>query len=177
MKKWKLLSSEIIFQSKWLSLKTNTYKISNGNIIDNYYQIDKDDCVVIIAEKDEHIVVIKQYRRGIDKVIYELPAGIIENNESIINTALRELEEETGYKGNARLLNFCYPQPAFLSMKTNFVYVKVTNYSNQSLDVDENIEVQLLSIEAINKMISKGDIVDLSFIAGMHLLNLMKNKL
>jgi ADP-ribose pyrophosphatase len=176
MKKWKLLSSKLIFESKWLTLKDNTYELPNGQIQEKYYHIDKHHCVVIIAVKDDCIAVIQQYRRGVDEVLYELPAGLIDSEESVIDTALRELKEETGYTGEAIFLNSCPAQPAFLSMKSNFIFVKITGEEKQKLEGDEDIKVKLIPKPQIDKMIRKGEITDLSFIAGMYLYELLKNE-
>jgi ADP-ribose pyrophosphatase len=173
MKKWKLISTNTIFKSKWLTLKDNSYELPNGQIQDKYYQIDKHNCVVILAEQSGKIVVIRQYRRGVDEILFELPAGLIDTSESILDTAIRELKEETGYIGEATLLGSCPAQPAFLSMKTNFVLVKITDKIEQKLDGDEDIEVLLLDKAQIDTMIVNGEITDLSFIAGMYYYNLI----
>ena len=60
MDKWKLIKSEKLFASKWLTLKNNSYDIGNGNIRHDYYHIDRQDYVLVVAEdKDGKIIVHK----------------------------------------------------------------------------------------------------------------------
>ena len=67
---------------------------------------DKMDAVVILAyhKEEKKLVAIKQFRVPLNNYVYELPAGLIDNNDDIISTVERELKEETGIK-NVKVLN------------------------------------------------------------------------
>lgn len=171
MEKWKLVTSNVIFESPWLTLRKNSYDIGNGDIRDDYYHIDRPDYVLIIAEdNDKKIIVIRQYRRGVDEVLFELPAGWIEKNETPIQTAERELKEETGFQGKGVLLGTLMPEPGFLSMQAHVVLVKIEKkFDQKSFSEDEKIEQLALDIDQMKRMIANGEIKDMGFVAAMHL--------
>lgn len=58
------------------------------------------EVVAIIAEIDGEIIFVKQYRPAIKKELLEIPAGLVEKGEDIVEAAKREFEEEIGYRAN-----------------------------------------------------------------------------
>ncbi|MFZ2188154.1 MAG: NUDIX hydrolase [Candidatus Moraniibacteriota bacterium] len=178
MEKWKLMKSKKLFESKWLTLKNNSYDIGGGNIRDDYYHIDRPDYVLIVAEdNDEKIIVVRQYRRGVDEILYELPAGWIDKKETVVQAAERELREETGFQGKGVLLGTLATQPGFMSMKAHVVFVKIEGKLNlKSPSEDEVIEQFYFGIEDIKQMITSGDIKDMGFISAINLYLLSHKK-
>lgn len=69
----------------------------------------------------------QQYRRGVDKIVYELPTGWVDKNEKPKKAALRELEEETGYIGRqSKLLGILDAQPGFCTMRAYVFEVSIS---------------------------------------------------
>lgn len=174
MKKWKLKKSEPLFKSKWMSLYSNSYKLPNGKVIDDYLHLDRADYVLVLAVRNgKELLVEKQYRRGVDEFNFELPAGWIDKDESPLNAASRELKEETGYEGRrGRVLSELYAQPAFCSMKAHVVLLEVGGGKpqKQKIEDDENIEFYFIEISKVKEMIKKGGIIDMGFLSAFSLL-------
>lgn len=167
-KRWKLLKSKPILENKWLSVYSNDYELPDGKVGKNYYHLSRPNYVLIIAIDDSNrIVVQKNYRRGVNDFVYELPAGWIEKDESPIEAAERELKEEAGYSGEATLLGELYPQPGFSSMRAYGALVKITSNDKgeQELGHDEHIEYKLFEIDEVYKMITEGKIKDMGFLS------------
>ena len=82
-------------------MRQDEVMLTNGRIIDDYYVWEFPPWINVIAVTTEHqIVLIRQYRHGIGKVFYELPAGVHDKaGESLLESAKRELLEETGFGG------------------------------------------------------------------------------
>lgn len=99
VKPWKKLASRITFADTWLTLRTDTLELNNGNIIDDYHVIDAKDWVNIIALTDGgEMVTIHEYRHGIEAVTMGVPGGCIDpEDENPLAAAHRELEEESGF--------------------------------------------------------------------------------
>ncbi len=115
----------------------------------------------ILAVKDDKILLIKQFRYPYQKDIYEIPAGKIEIGEEPYNTALRELEEECGYKANSLIsLGYIYPtcgysdEIIYLYLANDFIKTK-TNF-----DIDEDINSYWFSKDEVLEMIKNKEIVD-----------------
>ena len=72
--------------------------------------------VILPVTSNKNIIFIKQYRKAVDKILIELPAGILEKGEKPSTCAKRELQEEIGYKPN-KLINLggFHPSPGFCS--------------------------------------------------------------
>lgn len=120
-------------------------------------------CVLAVTSTNK-IVLVKQYRKAIEKVSYEIPAGKLEIGENADPeaAALRELEEETAYTGKLRLLYDFYSAIGFCNERLR-LYVasnleKVENPRPQ--DEDETLELLEVTMEEALSLIQSGDICD-----------------
>ncbi len=114
--------------------------------------IDAPDWVNVLAvTPDGRLVLVNQFRYGIDTFSWELPGGVIEAGEDPVVAGLRELSEETGYVGkNARLIGSVNPNPAIMSNRCHFVLVEdVVLTAPQAWDPDEEIEVGLFPVDEV----------------------------
>ncbi len=160
IQKWRTLSSEYLIRRPWLTARRDCVRLPDGRINDEYYLLEYPDWVNVIAVTTEGLfVMIEQYRHGIDEVITELCAGVVEAGEETEAAARRELLEETGYSGGRwRLLNVICQNP---STCNNFTYCYlaegVTLTSPQMLDATEDIAVRLMTErEILNMLLNDG---------------------
>jgi len=172
LKKWKLISTKTIFKSKYITLKDNSYQIATGQILDHYYHIDRPDYVAIVATNDKNEILIeKQYRRGVNDFVYEIPAGFIDPGESPLISATREIKEETGYDVKSiKLIGEFYPIASFSSMKGYVFKAKLSSIEGKTYgDGDEEIETQFVSIGKLKNMIIKGEFKCMSSLTAIFL--------
>lgn len=100
MNVWKLIERKKVFSSRFLNVYEDRVELPNGKIIDNYTVVEKPSIVMIVAtDINNNVIVLREYKHGADEVLYTLPAGHKKENESSIDTAKKELAEETGYIG------------------------------------------------------------------------------
>ncbi|MFI5412574.1 MAG: NUDIX hydrolase [Candidatus Micrarchaeales archaeon] len=127
-----------------------------------YYGIVCADTVGILPiTRKGYILLERQYRPPTRTTLYEIPAGHIENGEKPINTAMRELEEETGYKASKiKQINFFYPSPGILCRKEYLCMAWDLKKSKLHLDKDEIIKTEEVSISKAIKMIKSNRISD-----------------
>lgn len=97
--KGEFLKKEILYSGKFLDILSETYKLSNGNVVNKEKVIKnggRNSVIVIAITQDKEYIITFQSRIK-DRIIAEFPSGYIEYDENPIETAIRELKEETGY--------------------------------------------------------------------------------
>jgi len=131
---------------------------------------DKMDAVVILAyhKEEKKLVAIRQFRVPLNNYVYELPAGLIDNNDDIISTVERELKEETGLKLEEvienKIGNKLYLSPGMTDESVALVYCTCSGkISTENLEEDEDIETILLSKEDAIKILNSNERCDIKF--------------
>lgn len=123
--------------------------------------------VVILPILDsDRIVLIRNFRYAIEEELWELPAGTREPDEAAIETAGRELVEETGYRAESLTpLAAFYTSPGFCTERMHaFVATGLTRVG-QALEDGEQIEVELVKRAAVHRMLATGELRDAKTIA------------
>ncbi|RQW64794.1 NUDIX hydrolase [Vibrio viridaestus] len=126
---------------------------------------------VIIAMNDEgKIAIIKQLRPSLNDWHIELPAGTKEDNETPLECAIRELEEETGYSASEfTYLGELIPAAGFCDEIQYLFLANQLSYTHRlAADEDEFIELMFLSVSEINTHIQKDRIKDSKTIAAIY---------
>ena len=117
--------------------------------------------VCVLAVIDNKIILEKQYRYAYDEILYELPAGKLEEGEIPEVAAKRELLEETGYEAN-KLIDYgvMYPTCGYSNEKIYLYVADGLSKKQRNLDEDEVIDIEYLEIDKVLDMISQGIIKD-----------------
>lgn len=154
--KWTIINKELITDArifklfKQHSLHPHTKKETAFSVIES------PDWVNIIAlTPDERVILIRQYRPGIDDIALEIPGGMLDKTDKDpIAAGLRELAEETGYTGQAaELLGLVHPNPAIQNNKCYFVLVKDCEKTlDTNFDACEEIETELVDLKEIPEL-------------------------
>ncbi|MBN2733677.1 MAG: NUDIX hydrolase [Methanomicrobiaceae archaeon] len=118
--------------------------------------------VAILPMDAEYCYLIKQYRYSIDEYIYEAPAGTMDEGEEPLETAHRELIEETGFKAEKFVSKgYIYTTPGFTNERIFlFEAYSLTPSDEYKKDDDELIEVVKVKKPEVFEMIKDGRIVD-----------------
>ncbi len=152
--------------------QVNDFRIFKANLIkrkhpdwnkeSKFVVLDSPDWVNIIpVTKNNEIVLIEQYRQGIDGITLEVPGGLIESGEDPGRAGERECREETGFSSaeKAELLGTNEPNPAFMNnICYSYVWHNCEKNGVQELDSHEDIEVVLAPANKIKNYIKEGKI-------------------
>ncbi len=163
IQKWKLLSKEDISPSPHFLLEKRTYELPDGKIIDDFYVTTVEDVALIIPiTKDGKLVLVRQYKPGIDEITIEFPAGRLEQKHANIkDVAKQELEEETGIQTDD--LELFAEYSGFPTKGTERVYCylarNVEFNSSQKLDPIETIEILTFTPKEFDQLIAEGKII------------------
>lgn len=157
--KWKLLNQKKIYNNPFLTVFEESLERGDGKEVNKFYSVARRDAAFILSlTKDKKVPLVFQYKNGVKEVIWELPAGFVEEKEAPEEAARRELLEETGYQAkDFELLGKFAPNPS-ISNNRNFVFFAkdAEKVAEQKLDTNEDIEVRLFSFEELTKSIIEG---------------------
>ena len=156
IKKWTTLESSYIIRRPWLTARVDKVLLPDGRINPEHYVLEYPAWVNVIAiTRQGDFVMIRQYRHGYDEVLTELCAGVVEDGESPLEAARRELLEETGYGGGSWQETITIGQnPSICNNMTHcFTATGVERVSDQHLDAGEDIEVLLMSREQVRRLL------------------------
>lgn len=112
------------------------------------------------------VLLINQYRYPIGKWILEVPAGTLKNGESADECALRELEEETGYRARSlKKMLTIYPSPGYSTESIHIYVASELEKSTQKLDEDEELTITEMDVdEAIEELLKKDEVDGKTFL-------------
>ncbi len=166
--KWKSLCSEYIIKRPWLTARRDKIELPDGRIIPEFYVLEYPEWVNVIAiTTDGKFVMERQYRYAADSTNFEIPCGVMEQGETPLEAAMRELKEETGYGGGQwRELMCISANPTSMTNMTHcFVATGVEKVSDQHLDATEELEVHLLSQDEVQALLRNNEMIQSLMIA------------
>lgn len=176
----KTLSRKEIYKGRIIDVVVDEVRLPSGETAKRELVFHPGAVAVIPITEEDKIIMVKQFRKPMEKVTLEIPAGKIDPGETDpVKTAERELEEETGYKANQlSLVNSMYVSPGFADELLHIFYgeelVKVPNPLPQ--DEDEVIELYMLTLEEAKAEIASGLICDAKTIFAVQYWELQKIK-
>ena len=153
--KGKVLKSEYLFRRPWLTVRRDCVELPDGRQNPEFYVLEYPDWVNVIAiTEDGKFVMERQYRHGLGKTCFEIPAGVIEEGEDPLDAAKRELMEETGYgEGKWRkIMTISGNSSTTDNLSHCYVAEGVRKISGQHLDSTEDLEIVLLDTAQVKDL-------------------------
>ena len=156
LEKWQVLESKVLIDTPWITVISDRCITQHGVEIPAYYWLEGRDFVVVVGTtQDGKIVMVEQYRHGIREIVEEFPAGLTEEGEDMMETAKRELKEETGYIAEDIVFEKVWYPAAALSNKQGYLYFarNMIGTGFQELGHSEYINVKLRTFDELNEMV------------------------
>ena len=150
--RWQKLTHTTLAQTRVFDLHSTRYRHPVRETERDFVIAHPPDWVNVVAlTPDQRIVLVRQFRFGIDGFSLEIPGGVMERGEDPVLAGLRELREETGFAGApARLMGSVHPNPAIQSNRCHFVLVENAAASTaQEWDTDEEIAVTTQPVDEV----------------------------
>jgi ADP-ribose pyrophosphatase len=168
---WRVIASSYIVDTRFLRLRKETIELPDGTIIPDYYVRDSRGFIIVFAlTGDDRVVLVRQYKHGIGRELIELPAGAIDPGEDPMQTAIRELAEETGYAARSMELvrSFVTDPTNSNSIAHLFLARGASIAGKQNLDPTESIAVELTTVEDLREYVRDGTIDSMPHVAAIY---------
>ncbi len=162
------LNSRNIFNGRLIKLRVDEVILPNGRKSTREIVEHPGAVAVVAVDEENNILMVKQYRKAIEKVLLEIPAGKLEKGESEEECVKRELVEETGYfpKSIKRVTSF-YTSPGFSNEVIHLFIAKELKKESMKADFDEYLQVVKMPAKEVLKKIHSGEIADGKTISGL----------
>lgn len=164
----KSISKEYIYKGKTINLKLEKVQLPNGREAEREIVEHPGAVAIIPFISEDKIIILEQYRKAIDEVILEIPAGKLHKDEALEKCARRELEEETGFKAKEmQYLGRMTMAPGFSDEIIYLYSAKGLYKGNVNWDEDEFINMKEMSIKEIKEAVKNNKIIDAKTIAAL----------
>jgi ADP-ribose pyrophosphatase len=162
------LSSQRIYEGRAVKLRVDTVRLSSGRQTTREV-VEHQECVAVVAVDDkDNVLLVKQYRKPVDKELLEIPAGGIDPGETPEECVRREMREETGFlPQRVERLGGFYSAPGY---STEYLYLYLaTDLVHSPLQAEDSESISLVRkpLKDIPQLIASGAIVDAKSIAGL----------
>ncbi len=161
--KWKILSSEYLFNDLWFKVRKDRCETPKGKIVDPYYVYEFPTWVTALAlTEDGKIILERQYRHALGEVCIEIPGGCVDDEDASLEAAIkRELLEETGYQFSS--FDYLGKISANPSTNSNLMHMFLARggkkIAKQELDHNEEIDLELVTIDELKQLIRDNKII------------------
>ena len=163
----KLISSKEIFSSEIFRLTEDDAIDPDGFEIKRVIVQHRGSAVMMAVDDKKRILLVRQYRLPARRYLWELPAGRLDEGETPLQAAKRELIEETGYKARSwkKLVSF-YPSPGYVAEKM-FLFLASDLTAGEARPMgDERIQTRWFTAKEVEDQIARGRIADAKTMIG-----------
>ena len=168
---WKVLKSRRDDSYRVFSIRTDRAVSPRTDKAYDFYVLESVPWVNVIAvTPDEQVVLVRQYRHGVREVTLEIPGGLVENDDSPLAAAQKELREESGFEAERWIdLGSVHPNPAIQANRCH-TYLALNAFRTGDLEQDdrEDIAVELAPLTGIPDLIRDGRITHALVLAAFY---------
>ncbi len=164
----KTLSSQPIFSGQIIKLRVDTVETSNGRQTTREI-IEHADCIAVVAiDNEDNILLVKQFRKPVEKELLEIPAGGIDPGEDPETAVRREMREETGYlPRKLESLGGFYSAPGYCTEYLHLYLASDLTPRRLTAEDTESIKLVRVPVSQIISLINSGNICDAKSVAGL----------
>lgn len=169
---WDSVEKRVVGEYDVFSVSRHVMRSPRTGDLHAFHVVEVPTCVQVIPfTSDGRVVLVEQFRQGVQRMSLEFPAGVVEDGEDPVKAAVRELEEETGYcVEHAELLGDFDPDPAIQSNAIKVIVARgCTEDGVRDQDDGEDVEVCIVAEEEVGILIDEGRIRHAASISAWHM--------
>ncbi len=164
-----LLESEQVYCGDFLDVRRDRVRLPNGDTAHREYIVHPGAVMVVPILDDGRLVVERQFRYPVGRVMLEFPAGKLDVGESPLQCAIRELREETGYRARewARA-GILHNAIAYATEGIEVWFARGLTAGQRQLDAGEFLDVSTTTAQALSDMARRGELTDAKTLIGLN---------
>ncbi len=167
------LSHERVYDGKVFDVDRDRVRMPNGREVTVDVIRHPKSVVLIPVTSPGHVILVRQFRYGVNAFLWELPAGSVDEGESPEQAARRECHEEIGLVPETIVrLAAMYPTPGYCDEE--MVFFRLSNLEEPTeaaaVDEDEDIEAKTFELRDARDMVRRGEITDMKTVVGLALI-------
>ncbi len=170
---WTILGSEYVIETPYLRLRRDRIQLRSGAVVEDYFVRESRGFAVIFAQTpDGRVLLVRQYKHGVGAELLELPAGSIDEGETALECAGRELAEETGHVavGLEHVATLMTDPTNSDSRLHLFAGTGARRLHEPNLDPTEEISTESASLAELRRHVSDGTIAVTSHVAAIYIM-------
>lgn len=157
----KTIHSKPIFDGHIIKVRLDTVTLPNGKTAPRELVEHPGGVGIIAVDKNRDVFLVRQYRKPFDQMVTEIPAGKLEYGEDPQAAAVRELEEEIGYRAaNMQFIGSFYSSPGFCNEKIYLYLATELEYVGRHPDEDEFLEWETHSLDSLYQSMLNAEVAD-----------------
>lgn len=170
------ISKKTVFEGRILSLDIHEVELSGGRTGTREIIRHGAAVAVVARRRDGRFVFIRQFRKAMERMCFEVMAGNVDPDEPAEAAAVRELKEETGYiPDSIRFLSSIYPSMGYCTERIDIFYADVHEPGETDFDHDEEIETVLVTEQEMDGLIRAGKVEDAKTLAAWALYKVIRD--
>jgi ADP-ribose pyrophosphatase len=164
----KVISNETVYEGPIFGVRRDRVIEPHGVEVTREIVTHPGSVVILPVFPDGRILLIRQYRHVAEQYLWELVAGRKDEDETFVEAAQRELEEETGYRARkfTQMMDI-FPSPGFVAEKMAIFVAEGLTKGKARPEEDEKITARILSLREAEKWIRRGKVRDGKSVAGI----------
>ncbi|MGO4888305.1 NUDIX hydrolase [Anaerobacillus sp. MEB173] len=171
----KTIETKSIYKGKIIDLNLVDVELPNGEKSKREIVNHPGAVAIIALTPDEKLLLLRQFRKPLERTIIEIPAGKLEKGEDPLDAAVRELEEETGYKTNElKHITSFYTSPGFADELIHLYYTDQLLPGQTNMDDDEFLDVLEVTLDEALEFVEKEEVYDAKTVFAIQYLQLKK---
>ncbi len=158
----KIILRETIFTGRYMQLERLDVRLPDGNLCDREIVRVRDAVAVLPIDDEGNVHLVRQYRPAMDRALLEIPAGLIDDGETVEAAALRECEEELGIRPKRleKLITYAHAVGYSTGMITLFLGSDLERTGQTQLDSTEFVEPVVIPFSDLNHRVVTGEFID-----------------
>jgi ADP-ribose pyrophosphatase len=165
----KTLNKETVYRGKIISVDIEEVELPNGQLAKREIVRHQGAVGILAVTPEDKMLMVRQFRKPLDRTIIEIPAGKLEQGENPLHCAKRELKEETGFEAQFfKPITSFYTSPGFANELLHLYWADELTSGEAAPDEDEFVDILEVSLQQAFDYIESGEIIDAKTILAVY---------